>query len=446
MNPGTPHGSFAYTGSNGALNAIPFSVQGTPVAKPPSDTNTFIASITGTPFIPHLTKPNPKQFVFLSVQGTRNTTPSITPEIVPVEAQRGGDFSQLASTIYAPSAGLSTACIAAGVTPGQPFPNNMIPAVCQSAAGQALLNYYPQPNITPTGAQNNYQTVTTVTTHSQQVSARYNRSFGQAPTRGRGGFGGGGFGGRGGAAEPQRSQGAAAEHRGETLPYSHRATATPSFVPQLGGTTSIEGYSLLSSYTIGYGRLTSTATLNWNRTHTLGANYFTNTAVNPAQTLQAGDGPATPLNVGGDPAIYGNPFYFGVPSVSLTQFSGLNDAPPSESVNQTISFTDFVAYRHGKHNLRVGGDIRRIHADSIGGSNVLGSFTFSGFATENPMQQTCVPSSTQTCTFAPSGRGDCRPAAGAAAADRGHGGTEQDLPAGECAGLVCAGRLPGDRM
>ena len=34
--------------------------------------------------------------------------------------------------------------------------------------------------------------------------------------------------------------------------------------------------------------------------------------------------------------------------------------------------------------MRYGLDFHRIHADSIGGTNVLGSFTFSGFATETP--------------------------------------------------------------
>ncbi len=279
---------------------------------------------------------------------------------------------------------MSPACIDAGVTPGGQFPNNIIPAACQSAAGQALLNYYPASNITPTGAQNNYQTVTTGTSHTQQVSARYNRSFGQAPTRG----GGRGFGGRGGGGQQNRNAPKVLRQSfAESFAYSHSASASQNFVPQLGGRSSIEGYSLASSYTISYGRLTSTATLNWNRSHTLAANYFTNGAINPAQTLQGNDGTMSALNVGGNPVIYGNPFYFGVPSVSLTQFSGLSDTTPSESVNQTISFTDFVAYRHGKHNLRVGGDIRRIHADSIGGTNALGSFTFSGFATESAADQ-----------------------------------------------------------
>jgi trimeric autotransporter adhesin len=404
MNPTQPHGSFAYTGSNNALNAIPFSVQGTPVPNPPGDTNTLIASITGTPFIPHLTKPNPKQFVFLSVQETRNTSSSISSAIVPTAAERSGDFSGL-PTIYNPATG---APFGGGTGCANTSSTNCIPTASISNAAQALLSYYPLPNITPTGAQNNFQTITTGSTHSSQISARYNRSFGQAPTRG-GGRGGGGAGGArgGGQRQNQNAPKVLRQSIAENFAYSHSASATPSFSPLLGGKSSTEGYSFASSYTIGYGRINSTATLNWNRSHSLGSNYFTNATVNPAQALEA-NGTSSALNVGGVPSIYGNPFYFGIPSISLTQFSGLSDATPSEKVSQTISFTDFVAYRHGKHNLRVGGDIRRIHADSIGGTAVLGSFSFSGFATESLAQQQCVPSTTQTCSF---------PAAGSPVAD-----------------------------
>jgi hypothetical protein len=53
--------------------------------------------------------------------------------------------------------------------------------------------------------------------------------------------------------------------------------------------------------------------------------------------------------------------------------------------------------------MRYGLDFHRIHADSLGGTNVLGSFTFSGFATENPAAQSCVPSATQPCAYGTSG-------------------------------------------
>ena len=41
-------------------------------------------------------------------------------------------------------------------------------------------------------------------------------------------------------------------------------------------------------------------------------------------------------------------------------------------MNQTISFSDFVGWNHKKHNMRFGVDVRRVHADSIGGTNALG--------------------------------------------------------------------------
>jgi hypothetical protein len=50
-------------------------------------------------------------------------------------------------------------------------------------------------------------------------------------------------------------------------------------------------------------------------------------------------------------------------------------------------------------------DIRRVHADSIGSGSPLGSFSFTGYATENPAAN-CVPSPTITCPTLPaSGNG-----------------------------------------
>ncbi len=222
---------------------------------------------------------------------------------------------------------------------------------------------------TSIGTLDNYQTNTTASTHSDQISARYNRSFGAAPARG-GRGGGGGGGGRGQGQQNRNAPPVLRQSIAENFAYSHSASSSQAFSPLLGGNSESNGYSLTSSYTVGYGRLNSTATLGWNRSLSTGNNYFTNTAVNPAQ--QAG------VNVG-TPAIYNNPFYFGVPSVALTGFQGLSDFTPSNRVNQTITFSDFVAYRFKKHNVRVGYDFHRIHADVIGGSECPGLVPVFGF-------------------------------------------------------------------
>ena len=58
-----------------------------------------------------------------------------------------------------------------------------------SPQSQALLGYYPAPNIATTGAQGyNYQTITTAGQNSLSATGRYVRNFGQ--NSGFGGFGG----------------------------------------------------------------------------------------------------------------------------------------------------------------------------------------------------------------------------------------------------------------
>ena len=133
-------------------------------------------------------------------------------------------------------------------------------------------------------------------------------------------------------------------------------------------------------YTIGYGRLSNNASVTWNRSSAETRNYFTDTANNPSAT--AG------LNIPNLAGGFADPrFYNGLASLGITNFATLSNTTPSQTINQTISFSDFVSWRHKKHNMRYGLDVRRVHADSIGGNNPLGSFTFTGYATEQPSDQ-----------------------------------------------------------
>jgi hypothetical protein len=265
---------------------------------------------------------------------------------------------------------------------GLPFADNQVPVSAQAAA---LLNFYPAPNITPTGRQGyNYQTITTAGSNAATAALRYVRNFGQASGFGRG----------------QRTQrnGPAALRQNINFngSYSHTAADNRNIFLPLGGATESDGYGVTAGYTIGYGRLTNNASLNWNRSHAMLRNYFTD-----ANDPLVGTGIGIPK-----PVIGANPgIYFGLPSVSISNLTGMTQALPSDAINQTISFSDFVSYSHKKHNMRYGFDIRRVHADTIGGTNVVGAFTFTGLATQNPATA-CTPSSTVTCpVVAPSGYG-----------------------------------------
>jgi hypothetical protein len=384
FNPTQPHGAVFYQGGNGALDATNFSLTGAPVIKPAYSTNRFGLSFTGSPSIPGLVKASTKQFVFLNVTGQRNITPSNLYGTVPTVAQRQGDFSALLhpanggtpTQLYDPTTGAAI--------PGNVFTNAGLSVSPQAAA---LLNYYPAPNIPTTGRQGyNYQTITTAGSNAATAALRYVRNFGQG-----GGFGGG----RRPAANAPATLRQNINFNGS---YSHTALDNRNIFLPLGGATETDGYGVTAGYTIGKGRLTNNASINWNRSHSMLRNYFTD-----ASDPLVGTGISIPK-----PVIGANPgIYYGLPSVSISNFTSLNQALPNDGINQTISFSDFVSYNHKRHNMRFGFDIRRVHADSIGGTNVVGAFTFTGYATQNPATvSACTPSSTVKClVVAPSGYG-----------------------------------------
>ncbi len=398
FNPTQLHGAVFYNGDQSALDAAPFSVSGVKVTNPAYSRNSYGASLAGSPYIPGLFKANPKQFVFLNVTGAKNTTPEVLNGTVPTALERGivtdangapvldangnyqftnADFSR---STQVQSGAATPVTIYNPLLPGKPmFAGNIIPAANISAQARALLRYYPLPNVPIFGTQGyNYQTVTTAGANNTNASLRYVRNSGQTPQRGGGG-------------RQQATRNAPPTLRQNINvngSYTHAASDQRNIFLPLGGATTTTGYSLTGGYTIGYGRFSNNASVTWNRSHSMTRNYFTNGAADPA----AAAGVAV-----GNAVIQANPFFDSVPSLSFTNFTGLGTTTPSDSVNQTISFSDFVSYRYKKHNLRFGGDIRRLHADSIGGTNVQGAFTFTGYATQSQCAGTTVATETPAC-------------------------------------------------
>ncbi len=377
FNPTQPHGGIFYIGGFGALNATNYSLTGAPVVKPSYNNNRFGVNFTGSPFIPGLTKPSTKQFVFFNLTGQRNINPLNLYATVPTVAEREGDFSKLTQVvngqavqtpIYDPTTGQQFSC--GGVL-------NVIcgPQISQQAL--ALLKFYPAPNVTSSTQRLNYQTITTAGQNSTQASLRFVRNFGQTT-----GFGGGGR--RQQAASGPKTLRQNINFNGS---YSHTASDSPNVFQLLGGASVSDGYGISAGYTVGYGRLTNNASINWNRSHAMARNYFTNTASNPA-----GD---AGIQVPSQGALGAHPeFYNGLPAITITNFSSLSDTTPRDSINQTISISDFVSWSHKKHNMRFGADIRRVHADVLGGGgtggNPLGTFVFSNYATLSPTDRAAV--------------------------------------------------------
>ena len=333
FNPAQPHGAVFWTGSNfSELDAEPFSLLGQHQIVPASGTNQFGITLMTAPYIPHLTKPSGKDNIFLNVSGTRSAIPQDQYATVPTNSERSGTLPGLSRSI----------------TP--------------VAQAEALLNFIPQPNLP--GDTLNYHLLTTAQTNSTRAGVRYMRSFGASATPL-------GFGGRGGGFGGRRGQVSQGLRQSINLNYnwSHQASDNVNILPILGGKTASDSYSVQAGYTIGRGKVTSIFNANWNRSNARTTNFFTS-GVDIA-TQMGIDGP-------GGAALNVNPLNYGVPSVTMSEFTGISEVQPSFSIAQTISASETLVWRTGKHNLRFGGDFRRVHQDFLGGSNATGTFYFTG--------------------------------------------------------------------
>jgi hypothetical protein len=378
--PGQPHGAFFWTGSNSALNAEPFSIRTQSVEQPASGTNRFGLTFIGAPYLPGLTKPSGKDSFFLTLSGQRSSSPVSEFATVPTDGsfgtydERTGDFTGQ-NTIYNPT---GSDCTANGAQPGQPFPNNIIPLSCIASPAKILLNgasaipqFFPAPNLP--GYTQNYHLLTTDQSNSTQAGLRYMRSFGANATQ-PGGFGGG--------RRSQQSQGLR-QSINTNYNWSHSAQDNVNVFPELGGKGSADSDSVQAGYTVGYHKVTNIFNANWNRSNSKATNFFTNNS-DIAQSVGI-------LGPGNQP-LNSSPLNYGLPNIVLGNISGLSEQQPSFSISQTIALSETLSWIHNKHNLRFGGDYRRVHRDFLGGSNATGTFTFSGLFTEDAQNDTTTGS------------------------------------------------------
>jgi hypothetical protein len=326
-----PHGNVYWNGNNSALNALPYAVSGQQEIQPDYGSNQFGATFIGEPFIPKLTKPSGKDTVFLTLSGTRSSTPSDQYAVVPTAEQRGS----CSNTITANQ-----------------------PAACN------LLTFFPMPNLATNSQGYNYYFASTAQSNSTQAGLRYIRSIGPNASLPSGGGRGGG-GGRRGRTQNQGLR----QSVNANLNWSDSAADNVNLFPELGGKTASHNYSLQAGYSLGYHRLNNNLVGGWNRSVSQVTNFFTNGTDIATEIGILGPGGA-PLN--------SSPLNYGVPDVVLSGTTGLSEQQPSFRLQQTISLTETLSYGHGKHNYRFGGDYRRVHQDILGSSNATGTFDFTG--------------------------------------------------------------------
>jgi hypothetical protein len=257
---------------------------------------------------------------------------------VPTPDELGGNFSEISSVIYEPSAGANPFCTASTPTP---FPGNIIPAMCLNPVSAGLLHYFPSP-LYP-GIVQNYRFVITNPSNNHSVGVRFN-----APISNK-----------------------------DRLNFNVQTSGGSSDSHQLFGfmdTSANSGLSASTGWSHSFApRFNNSATFSLSRSISQGSPYFANGA-----------------NIAGELGIEGvsqDPQNYGPPSLSFTNFSGLSDGAPSLNRNQTFTASDSITYVvRRKHNFTFGYTFNRLHQDSENFQNARGSFSFSGIMTSQGRQ------------------------------------------------------------
>ena len=360
FNPNQPHGAIFWNGGNGALNAEPFPIRGEQTNQPDYASNRFGATLLGVPYIPHLIERDTKDFIFFTLSGQHSSTPFNEYGTVPTAAERTGNFSGLTTqngtpiTIYNPATQMPY-----GTCNGQPgtqcVPNNEI-----STQATQLLNYIPLPNLP--GEFENYRQISTAQTNTTTIGARFIHNFGS----------GGNNAALGNFIRRAMGQSNPGLHQNlnANFNYSHSASDNLNIFPELGGKSQSHSYSLALGYSISKNHLTNSLNLTWNRSNSQTTNFFTN-----------GTNVAGQLGLNG---LSSDPQLFGLPGITLNQFTSISEQQPSFRTNQTIELAETTGWIHKKQNFRFGADIHRVHLDLLGETNSTGTYTFTGLYTEAP--------------------------------------------------------------
>jgi trimeric autotransporter adhesin len=328
-----PHGAVFYTLGDSAFNAKPFSLTGQPTTKPSYIQNHFGVTVGGPLNIPHIYKGGTKTFYFVNYTGNISQNPYDAYSTVPTANERNGDFTGITNSNGTPVTVIDPAT-------GQPFPGN----VPVSASAQELLKFIPLPNLQ--GTAQNFHYVTSLTNQNQNVNLRLIHNFGS------GGFTPG-MGRRGGG-----------NNINFGFHYINSKNDLANAFPTLTGNSHTTGWDIPIGWVKSKGRLTSNVHFDFNRSSTTTTNAYANV-----------------LNVAGLAGIAGvsqDPFDWGVPGLSFTNYAGTQDITPREQTNQTVTIGDNLIWNHGKHNVRFGGEYRRLQINPRTDSNARGSFVFTG--------------------------------------------------------------------
>jgi TonB-dependent receptor-like protein/carboxypeptidase family protein len=329
------HFNASYDTRNSALDASPYALHGIRAEKPEYAQNSFGVGVGAT--LPWVKKA--KTSLFASYNGSRTGSPFSGFATVPTPALRSGDFS---GTPIASGPAVGRVPIIYDPATGQPFPGNRIPLDRISRAALALLEYAPLPN--RNGFSQNFRFVTATRSRSDGFILSLTRVPSVSdPVR----------------RAPLRSKFSAG------LAYQGSTADLPNIFPLLGGCTTTHAW-------------------NGHLEHSFSKAFFTNELrlalgdMKFRTSNQFRDDAAARLGITG---VSHDRFDWGLPAIDFTQFTGVRDVVPMLRSDRSFSLADALSWSSGKHNIKWGGEFRRLAFDLRNNQDGAGAFLFTGFAT-----------------------------------------------------------------
>ncbi|HEY1903193.1 MAG TPA: carboxypeptidase-like regulatory domain-containing protein [Terracidiphilus sp.] len=312
---------------NSALNARAYSLSGLQSPKPFYNLITGAFTVGGPMKIPRLLPHGPD--FFAAYQWTRDQNEQDETGLVPTEAERTGNLSGLLNAAGQPVTFVNPAT-------GLPFANNQVPVSTQA---QALLQFYPAPNIVNNPLYN-YQAPVLNNTHQDLVQARMDKTLG------------------------------------------HRDQLFGAFNFQSTRAGSVNLFDFVDATdTLGIN-----TNINW--AHRFNQHLFFRTSYHFSRlrTLIAPEFEGRE-NVSAAAGINGNdqdPADWGPPTLSFSSgFAGLSDGNSAFNRNRTDAFSGSVGIYRGRHNITMGGDFRKQQYNDFYQQDPRGIFSFTGAATQS---------------------------------------------------------------
>ena len=337
--------------TNSVLDAHPYPLNVAESPQIPSYSEQLGATIGGPLVIPKIYNGGNKTSFFLNYSMTRGKSPFDSFANVPTTDFRNGNFSALLNTAVqlGTDGGGNPIYEGAIIDPKTQlvFPNNIIPAgrwdeaaaVGNPSVPGGLLSYIPYPNV-PGATVQNFHLQESLPTANDRIMGRIGQQI------------------------------SAKDSLNAIYYFNSARSQSVSTFPALTSTSSVRGQnmSLTEIHTLGP-RTINTLTANFNRQRT--------SLLDPFANKQ---------NVAGDLGIQGiatDPLDWGLPALQFTNFGALNLAIPSLTRNQTFRVVDIFLRNVGKHNIRMGGELRRPQVNTLTDPNARGTFAFSGYSTSD---------------------------------------------------------------